>query len=87
MLTKVGQVMTTDVATVREDAVFADIAAQLLGWHISALPVVDAANRVVGVVSEGDLLVKEARWPTLRSGARPPAGAGRSWPPPRRPAT
>ena len=28
-------------------------------WKVSALPVLDAENRVVGVVSEADLLPKE----------------------------
>jgi CBS domain-containing protein len=36
------------------------MAALLRSRHISAFPVLDEAGRVIGVVSEGDLLVKEA---------------------------
>jgi CBS domain-containing protein len=49
-------VMTSDVITVDENATV-QAAAQLMTEHrISALPVVDQNNRVIGMVSEGDLL-------------------------------
>jgi CBS domain-containing protein len=49
-------VMTTNVITVTPDTSVQDLAA-LLGKHgISGVPVVDAANELVGIVSEGDLL-------------------------------
>jgi CBS domain-containing protein len=49
-------VMTTKVITVDENATV-QAAAKLLSEHgISAVPVVDKDNRVVGMVSEGDLL-------------------------------
>jgi CBS domain-containing protein len=54
----VGDVMTTDVVSVREDATFREIVDLLEGRDISAVPVVDWANLVVGVVSEADLLSK-----------------------------
>ena len=56
----VKDVMTTRVIAVRRDASFKEMAAMLRGSRISAFPVVDEAGRVVGVVSEADLLVKEA---------------------------
>jgi len=56
---KVSSVMSTDPATVREDTPFKDIVRVLEQRDISAAPVVDAAGRVVGVVSEADLLVKQ----------------------------
>ena len=56
----VGDVMTTSVVAVRQDASFKEMAAMLRSRRISAFPVIDDAGRVVGVVSEGDLLVKEA---------------------------
>lgn len=56
----VRDVMTTTVVSVRKDASFKEMAAMLRSRRISAFPVLDAADRVVGVVSEGDLLVKEA---------------------------
>lgn len=49
-------VMTSEVITVAEDASVQQ-AAKLMAEHgISAVPVVDRDNRVVGMVSEGDLL-------------------------------
>jgi CBS domain-containing protein len=49
-------VMTTKVITVAPETSVQDLAA-LLGNHgISGVPVVDAANTLIGVVSEGDLL-------------------------------
>ena len=49
-------VMTTDVYTVIEDTSVNEIASILLNRHVSAVPVVDDVNHVVGMVSEGDLL-------------------------------
>jgi CBS domain-containing protein len=55
---KVADVMTTDVASVRESAPYREIVDVLATRGVSAVPVVDASNRVVGVVSEADLLHK-----------------------------
>jgi CBS domain-containing protein len=55
---KVKDVMTTDVVSVRESTGFKELVDVLSGRTVSALPVVDANNRVVGVVSEADLLHK-----------------------------
>jgi CBS domain-containing protein len=52
-------VMTTQVITVSPDATVRDIAHLLVDNHISALPVVDDAGTVVGIVSEGDLIRRE----------------------------
>jgi CBS-domain-containing membrane protein len=49
-------VMTRDVITVHENATVSEVAMLLAKRGISAVPVVDAANRVIGMVSEGDLL-------------------------------
>jgi len=59
MRRRVQEVMTTNVATVGEGAPFKEIVRVLAERRISALPVLDAAGRVVGVVSEADLLHKE----------------------------
>jgi CBS domain-containing protein len=56
----VRDVMTRRVVSVREDASFKEMAEMLRRTRISAFPVVNNANRVIGVVSEADLLVKEA---------------------------
>ncbi|PWU46023.1 hypothetical protein DLE60_24550 [Micromonospora globispora] len=55
---QVQDVMTTDVATVREGTAYREIVDVLTGRHITAVPVVDDARRVLGVVSEADLLYK-----------------------------
>ena len=60
MSAKVADVMTTNVIAVREGASFKEIAAKLRDEHVSAFPVIDDGNKVVGVVSEGDLIAKEA---------------------------
>jgi CBS domain-containing protein len=49
-------IMTTNVLTFRADTPVMDIAASLAAWRVSGAPVVDEENRVVGMVSEGDLL-------------------------------
>jgi CBS domain-containing protein len=56
----VEQVMTRDVITVTTDTPVGEVARILVEHSISGLPVVDADGRVVGVVSEGDVLVREA---------------------------
>jgi len=60
MSARVADVMTREVAAVRADASFKEIAAMLRGLRISAFPVLDGDDKVIGVVSETDLLPKEA---------------------------
>jgi len=60
MSVTVKDVMTTRVVSVRKDASFKDMAVMLKRSRISAFPVLDHVGRVIGVVSAGDLLVKEA---------------------------
>jgi len=52
--------MTTRVVAVRKDATFKDIVALLIEHRVSAFPVLDEGGKVIGVVSEADLLCKEA---------------------------
>ncbi|WP_374450368.1 CBS domain-containing protein [Stella sp.] len=49
-------VMTTAVHTVTPATPILDVARLLVEKRISAAPVVDAAGRIVGIVSEGDLI-------------------------------
>jgi CBS domain-containing protein len=49
-------IMTSEVVTVGEDASVQQVAKLLAERGISAVPVVDSKNRVIGMVSEGDLL-------------------------------
>ncbi|MEU5055153.1 CBS domain-containing protein [Streptomyces sp. NPDC001939] len=55
----VSDVMTHTVATVGRRAPFKDIVHLMQEWRISALPVIEGEGRVVGVVSEADLLTRE----------------------------
>jgi CBS-domain-containing membrane protein len=58
--TLVRDVMTRRVISVRRDAPFTVIAAALRQYRVSAFPVLDEEDRVIGVVSEADLLAKLA---------------------------
>ena len=51
--------MTRDVVTVRPDATLKEAARMLVARRISGMPVVDGDGRVIGVLSEGDLLFKQ----------------------------
>jgi CBS domain-containing protein len=68
----VEQVMTRSVITVTPETPISEVARLLVEHAISGMPVVDRDGRVVGVVSEGDVLVKEAgrRAPARRTLAR-----------------
>ena len=60
MNARVKDVMTTRVVAVGEDATFKEIAALLTGYRVSAFPVLGEDRTVIGVVSEADLLSREA---------------------------
>lgn len=49
-------IMTTTVTSVTPETGVSDVARLLLERHISAVPVIDAGGRLVGMVSEGDFL-------------------------------
>jgi CBS domain-containing protein len=51
--------MTDSVVAVRPDTEYKDIVTALRRYGVSACPVVDDAGRVVGLVSEADLLCKQ----------------------------
>jgi CBS domain-containing protein len=73
MRTKVTDVMTTEVISVNGSTPFTDIAEAIINHGVSAVPVVDADNHVVGMVSEADLLAKEEfRELYYREGYQPP---------------
>jgi CBS domain-containing protein len=60
MNSTVKDVMTTHVVAVRPNATYKDMAARLREFRVSAFPVLDDDDKVIGVVSEADLLTKEA---------------------------
>ncbi len=63
----VKDVMSTHVIAVREFASFKEIATRLREQRVSAFPVIDLDNKVIGMVSEADLLPKEALEGTVPS--------------------
>jgi len=91
---KVGSVMTSDVVHALPDTPFKQVARLLADHAISGLPVLDGDDKVLGVVSETDLIARQAAVPPgapgrlTRAGRRRAARAkGRtagqlmSWPP------
>lgn len=61
----VAEVMTYNVVAVRQEAEFKEIVAVMHRRRVSAFPVIDDRDRVIGVVSEADMLPREAypAWP------------------------
>ena len=53
-----AEIMTTDVVTVQPDTPVAEVAAAMGRRGVSGVPVVDAGQRVVGVISEKDFLTR-----------------------------
>jgi CBS domain-containing protein len=71
------QIMSRHVITVGVDASVSEAIAIMLGHHVSGLPVLDGAGRLVGIVSESDFIRrveidterKRGRWLTFLAGA------------------
>jgi CBS-domain-containing membrane protein len=53
---RVHQIMTPQVITASADTTIVEAVNTMLRHHIRALPVVDAAGRLVGIISEGDFI-------------------------------
>jgi CBS domain-containing protein len=75
MTMRVRDVMGHAVVAVTADSSFADIVTTLERFRVGAVPVIDADRRVLGVVSEDDLLLREtggrhAPWPLPGSRTR-----------------
>ena len=60
MKAAVKDVMTTRVIWVRKEASFRELAVALRTHRVSAFPVLGDGDKVIGIVSEADLLTKEA---------------------------
>jgi CBS domain-containing protein len=56
----VNDVMTTTVVAVKQGASYKEMAALLRKYRVSAFPVLDDDQKVIGIVSEADLLAKTA---------------------------
>jgi CBS domain-containing protein len=71
------QIMTQQVITVGADATIVEAADTMLRHHISGLPVVDAAGKLIGIISEGDFIRRaevgtqreRGRWLAFLAGA------------------
>lgn len=59
-MTRVQDLMTREVFTVGPDTAFKDVVEALLRNDVSGLPVVDDEGRLLGIVTEADLVSKEA---------------------------
>jgi CBS domain-containing protein len=76
------QIMTRRVITVMPETSIVEAANAMLKHHVSGLPVVDAAGKLVGIVSEGDFLRRSetgtqrrrGRWLRFLFGTGPTAG-------------
>ena len=53
---KAGDLMTTGAARIRADASLDEAVRLMVEHRISGLPVVDAQDKLVGVITEGDFL-------------------------------
>ncbi|MFG3257528.1 CBS domain-containing protein [Streptomyces sp. NPDC048172] len=63
---RIENVMTREVVQVEARAPFKRVAELLAEHRVSGLPVTDAAGRVLGVVSEADLLTRQSEQEDLR---------------------
>jgi CBS-domain-containing membrane protein len=59
-MTRVSDVMTKDVVTIRNDATVAEALTYLATQHISGVAVIDSRQQLVGVVSRSDIMEAEA---------------------------
>jgi CBS domain-containing protein len=71
---RVSDVMTTEVTTVPADMPLESVAALLVERRISGVPVLDARERLVGVVSQHDLVRSVAGMTNGRRGPRRGSG-------------
>ncbi|MFJ3099390.1 CBS domain-containing protein [Streptomyces hydrogenans] len=75
---RIEELMTREVVSLRGDAPFKEIVRVLAHHRITAVPVVDGTNRVLGIVSEGDLLRKTADQAAV-PGDTPPVPGLEAW--------
>jgi len=58
---KARDIMVREVVTVKPQTTVEELARTLIEHHISGAPVVDDSGSIVGIVTENDLIKKEAR--------------------------
>jgi predicted transcriptional regulator len=54
-------IMTHETITIAPDASVREAARRLSGYNISGMPVVDGAGRMVGIITQADLISKEGK--------------------------
>ena len=57
---KIQEVMNKYPVTVGKDAPISDVADLLVKYNLTAVSVVDDNNKLLGIISEGDLLYKKS---------------------------
>jgi len=57
---KVHEIMTTEVVSVAPETPFKDVVERLVRAEVSSLPVVDSKGMLLGLITEADLISKEA---------------------------
>ena len=57
---RVAELMVTNVLTVKGEATVADAIVTMSDAHVSSLPVVDGHGRMLGIISDADVLTAEA---------------------------
>ncbi len=58
---KAKDIMTTDVIVAKKGDTIANVAKILISGKIGGLPVIDEENKVIGIISETDIIKKEKR--------------------------
>ncbi|MFJ5546169.1 CBS domain-containing protein [Streptomyces sp. NPDC093225] len=76
---KVADLMTDEVVSVAPETPFKDVAKVLAQHDITGVPVLDEEDRVLGIVSQTDLLARVAA-AAVPTGVRWPDGSGPQWP-------
>ena len=56
---KIKEIMTTDLVTVRRETTVSELARLFAEKHISGIPVVDDGGRLIGMVTETDLVEQD----------------------------
>jgi CBS domain-containing protein len=56
---KASEIMTKEVITIKKDASIGELSELLVKNKISGVPVVDDGGRIIGVVTEADIIVKD----------------------------
>jgi len=55
-MARIAEIMEKDVYTCRADATVGDVIRQLADAHVAGVPIVDAEGRLVGYITDGDIM-------------------------------